>query len=233
MKSTSDIALLFFARSPYGDTKRRRFSNNKLHLEVVSHLHFKTYRNLCDSGLPVIVSNEHTQKSQSLATNLCQAISEVFQIGFQKVIVVGNDCPDLDQHTLERAIQSLREGKNVLGPDMKGGNYLIGIDKSEFCEDTFENELRVRSNVHENLSVLLQKCNAPLVVLCAKRDINSPNTLWEYVRSSVKSSTANTFLSRLCFSFIHFVKVKTCYIQTNYAPVFSSDHSRRGPPICI
>lgn len=233
MKDTSDIALLFFARSPYSDTKRGGFSNNKLHLEVVSHLHLATYQKLCDTGLPVIVSDEHTQKTRSLAVNLSQAISEVFEKGFQKVIVVGNDCPDLSLGTLEKAIHSVRQGKNVLGPDMEGGNYLIGINKSGFCEATFVNALSIKSNVHENLSTFLQKPERALIVLDYKHDINCHNALCKYVKSTVNWNSTYSFLRKVYFSFIHFIKACTGYALTFYAPVFSSGHSRRGPPICI
>ena len=233
MKDTSDIALLFFARSPYSDTKRGAFASNKLHLKVVSHLHTKTYQKLCDVGLPLIISNEHTQKSRSLAKNLSRAISEVFQKGFQKVIVVGNDCPELNQDTLEIAIQSLREGKNVLGPDMEGGNYLIGIHKSEFCQDTFENALDRKSNVHERLSIYLGNCHAPLEILDRKHDINSQDALYNYVKSSVKWNLTYSYLRRVYFWLIDFIKPYNRYISRYYRLFFSSFHSLRGPPICI
>ena len=233
MKSTSDIAFLFFARSPYSDTKRSGFASNKLHLKVISHLHFQTFQKLCDTGLPVIVSNENTQKTHSLATNLSRAISEVFQKGFQKVIVVGNDCPELNQATLEKAIQSLRRGENVLGPDMEGGSYLIGIDKSGYCEDTFEKALKVKSNVHERLSVFLQSFGAPLIILGRKHDINSGNALYKYVELSVECSSTYSLLRKVYYSFIHFAKIQVDYIVKYYAPIFSSNHSHRGPPICI
>lgn len=233
MQSISDIALLFFARSPYSDTKRKEFGSDKLHLEVVSHLHFKTYRKLCNTGLPVIVSNEHTQKSHSLATNLSQAISEVFQKGYQKVIVVGNDCPNLNKTTLESAIQSLHEGKNVLGPDMEGGTYLIGIHQSEFSKGAFEKALMVKSEVQSKLSEFLQSFGNSPVILEPKHDINSRKALCKYVRVSLDYSPTYTFLRRIYFSLIHFVKENSHYIQRYYASIFSSDSSRRGPPICI
>lgn len=233
MDKTFDIALLFFARSPYSDTKRKGFASNKLHKEVVSHLHFKTYQKLCNTGLQVIVSNEHTQKARSLSVNLSQAIFEVFEKGFQKIIVVGNDCPALNQVTLEKVIHSLREGESVLGPDMKGGNYLIGIDKSEFCEEAFEYALSVKSNVHENLSALLQSSDKPLFVLERKHDINCHNGLCKYLESSVEHGATYILLRRLYFSFIHCAKAHSGYILKCCAQVFSSDHSQRGPPICI
>ena len=233
MKSTSDIAFLFFARSPYRDKKRRAFASNKLHMEVVSHLHLKTYKKLRDSDLPVIISNEHTQKSHSLAVNLSKAISEVFQKGFEKVVVVGNDCPDLNRFTLEKAIHCLRQGNNVLGPDMDGGNYLIGIDKSAFCEKAFEDALSVSSKVHEKLSAFLRKSNDPLVFLDQKHDINSLDALLKYIKSSVKSSAKKTLISKIYYSVIHLVKVSTHYISECYISYSSSGYSRRGPPNCI
>lgn len=231
MRCTSDIALLFFARSPYSDKKRKAFPSEKLHMEVVSHLHFKTRQRLEDTGLPVIVSNERTQKHRSLPRNLSHAISMVFEAGYRKVIVVGNDCPELDDRTLQRAIDALRNGKNVLGPDMQGGNYLIGIDKSDFCLKSFENALRVKAKVHKNLSTLLQKNNTPIVLLDSKHDINNSLALCQYVQWSEKSNGTYSFLRSVYFAFIDLTEVWTDYLLIHYAPAFSSGHSRRGPPV--
>jgi len=233
MQYTSNIALLFFARTPYSDTKRKSFASNKLHMEVVSHLHIKTFQKLCETGLPVIVSNEHTQKSRSLAKNLSQAVAGVFQKGYQKVIVVGNDCPDLNNNTLQKAIKSLNEGSNVLGPDMNGGNYLIGVDKSGFCIKAFENALRDKSKVHNKLCALLSKSDAPFVILDRKHDINNEPALREYVKSSGKLNSTYTFLRKVYFASIGFIKANSGYISMKYAPIFSLDHSRRGPPIHV
>jgi glycosyltransferase A (GT-A) superfamily protein (DUF2064 family) len=45
-----------------------------------------------------------------------------------KVIVLGNDSPGLHLDHLQEAFLELQD-KSVLGPDFKGGTYLMGFSK--------------------------------------------------------------------------------------------------------
>jgi glycosyltransferase A (GT-A) superfamily protein (DUF2064 family) len=55
---------------------------------------------------------------------LSHAIQSVLDRGYDKVIVLGNDSPGLHLNHLE-AFLELQDKSVVLGPDFKGGTYLI------------------------------------------------------------------------------------------------------------
>ena len=67
----------------------------------------------------------HSQCGGNLGDRMFNAISE--SLGhYQKVILVGSDCPQIDADYLRRALQALDHNPLVLGPATDGGYVLIG-----------------------------------------------------------------------------------------------------------
>jgi rSAM/selenodomain-associated transferase 2/rSAM/selenodomain-associated transferase 1 len=73
------------------------------------------------------------QGEGDLGARMEKAFRESIQAGFRKVIIVGTDCPDLDQVHIREALALLVDNHMVLGPATDGGYYLIGMraDASE------------------------------------------------------------------------------------------------------
>lgn len=55
----------------------------------------------------------------------------------EKVLIIGTDCPNLDRHYLERAMQKLTDHDAVLGPAEDGGYGLIGLRRA--THELFDN----------------------------------------------------------------------------------------------
>jgi len=69
----------------------------------------------------------HSQCEGDLGQRLTHAVAGAFNRGASSVIVVGGDCPDLDQGCLRRAQEALQTVDVVLGPASDGGYYLIAL----------------------------------------------------------------------------------------------------------
>lgn len=72
----------------------------------------------------------HTFKPQGegdLGERLRCAVQDAFDHGSQRVVVIGTDCPELDQQTLSAAFAILLEYPVVFGPAFDGGYYLVGL----------------------------------------------------------------------------------------------------------
>ncbi|TVR10289.1 MAG: DUF2064 domain-containing protein [Phormidium sp. GEM2.Bin31] len=67
------------------------------------------------------------QGSGDLGDRLVRAFQEGFAEGVERLVVVGIDCPELDEGTIARALESLEEADLVLGPATDGGYYLMGL----------------------------------------------------------------------------------------------------------
>ncbi|MBL8817330.1 MAG: TIGR04283 family arsenosugar biosynthesis glycosyltransferase [Planctomyces sp.] len=71
------------------------------------------------------------QRGALLGDRMSDAVEIAFQEGFDRVLVIGTDCPDLTEQHLADAFSSLVESQVVIGPANDGGYYLIGQNSYE------------------------------------------------------------------------------------------------------
>ena len=69
----------------------------------------------------------HLQAGQCFSERLQRAVTKLVVSGYQQIIVVGSDCPELQSTDISTAIEKLSNHHLVLGPDHRGGCYLIGF----------------------------------------------------------------------------------------------------------
>ena len=84
------------------------------------------------AGLPLLESTHLIDHRGSFGEQFSVAVSAVFAQGFERVICVGNDCPDLSITDLRRATSALINGQSPIGADRRGGVYLIGFNRQQF-----------------------------------------------------------------------------------------------------
>lgn len=106
-------------------------------LQLRTALVERTRRTLRRSGLPIIHVHEGLQTGESFGERLSNALSRGFAVGYDKLLVVGDDCPQIQPSHLRAAARMLQDGKTVLGPDRRGGTYLIGLDRRDYDAETF------------------------------------------------------------------------------------------------
>ena len=67
-----------------------------------------------------------TQPGGGLGNRMLETLVRRFREGFDRVLIIGSDCPGLCPHHLEAAIEALDHHRVVLGPAQDGGYWLIG-----------------------------------------------------------------------------------------------------------
>ncbi len=77
------------------------------------------------------------QIGDDLGARMHHAFDQLFQRGYQRIIMVGTDLPDLPPTTYVEALTLLNEHDLVLGPAVDGGYYLIGMKQPN--PDLFSN----------------------------------------------------------------------------------------------
>jgi hypothetical protein len=87
---------------------------------------------LSRTGLPVIWLEENQQQGATFGERLINGMAMAFARGYSGLLVVGNDCPRLSPRHLRQAAEALARQPLVLGPDHRGGAYLIGLRKDAF-----------------------------------------------------------------------------------------------------
>lgn len=69
------------------------------------------------------------QVAGDLGRKMCSAFEGVFSSGSKRAVIIGIDCPDIDQAILKEAFDSLPGKDLVIGAAADGGYYLIGLNR--------------------------------------------------------------------------------------------------------
>ena len=78
------------------------------------------------------------QEGTDLGQRLDNAFKGMFTLGFQRVIVIGTDSPDMPQDYLQQALTALTSHDATIGPSQDGGYYLIGFSRQGYRSEVFQ-----------------------------------------------------------------------------------------------
>ncbi len=202
--------LLIFADSAHTDCKRRGWpSAFRILLETQSFvfeenrgfdLHLFTSRG---RHRPVGSSPQvHFQCGASFAEMLENAIESLAQLGYQEIVIVGRDCPELGQSDIFEAFELLGQHRLVLGPDHRGGCYLIGIHANDRGK---LNGIRWQRNT-DFRQILDRFGNQEVCRLCVKIDLDSLTDVWLLARSRSQWSIVAELLRKVLLTSRFFLR---------------------------
>jgi len=129
------------------------------------------------------------QGEGDLGDRMNNAFTGSFQEGFEKVVVIGTDCPSLDSESVMEAFDLLNENTLVLGPATDGGYYLIGIrsDAPEWLYELVFKNIPWGTDQVLNATVnALAETGLDVGLLDEKADVDEPEDLvhWEEAKGS-------------------------------------------------
>ena len=78
------------------------------------------------------------QNGDNLGMRMENAFIDLFQSGYQKIIIVGSDLLDLTTNHINQAFEELNHTDVVFGPALDGGYYLLGLQ--QLHEAIFQNK---------------------------------------------------------------------------------------------
>ncbi len=153
------------------------------------------------------------QNGNSFDERLKNTISDVFNIGYNEIIIVGNDCPDLTPETIQQSFNALIQNDVVIGPSTDGGFYLIAIKKID--ERIFDNVKWYSDKVLSQLLTNINKSHYSHVLLETLNDIDDYADIIRWVESC---KTLNIkfclLLKKLITSYLLLLTVySVCYIS--------------------
>ena len=222
----SSTAILFFSQKASKEAVMKQLApiqNKSLNEKLINQLNLQTKKLLGKANVPFFDSSDFgISNAISFGKKLSLAIQKVFDSGFEKVICIGNDCPALDSDKLNFAIKKLQDHDFVLGPDLRGGVYLLGLTKSCFNPLVFENIPWQSGNM---LSILLfDHKNSDILVLEKLPDIHTFKELKFYVFS-------RDIIQNLLKIVYDFFEISFNVIEQRYIYLLEKTFSQRGPPI--
>lgn len=138
---TRNTCILLFTRTADREAEHKSFltgKSNKQNRVVANALINSTLRKIRQSQIPFQVYYDCEEEGKGFGNKLSRATEAIFDLGFQHVIILGNDCPGLQVSDLTEAQKRLEQGKVVIGPAKDGGSYLIGLSTATFSKPCFE-----------------------------------------------------------------------------------------------
>lgn len=95
------------------------------------------------------------QQGIDLGKRMENAFIHAFETGYDSVIIIGTDCPEINKNILETAFKELNDFDIVIGPATDGGYYLLGMKKLHSF--LFKNMKWSTSTVFKDT---IERCNA-------------------------------------------------------------------------
>lgn len=78
------------------------------------------------------------QNGENLGERMKNCFIKGFNQGFEKLIVIGSDSPDLPETIIKDAFNNLKKYDSVIGPCKDGGFYLLGFTSYGFSPTIFQ-----------------------------------------------------------------------------------------------
>lgn len=137
--------IIVFVKNPKLGRVKSRLANSigeqsalKLYLEFLN-ITASTLKN-CPQDIVIYFSEDidsdllnnyrqRVQKGADLGEKMFHAFAEGFAEGYEKIVLIGSDIPDLKPEHIQAAFQKLEDHKAVFGPAEDGGYYLIGLSQ--------------------------------------------------------------------------------------------------------
>lgn len=222
---TASCALLIFAKSADFESNTKNIvSSKKKNISLWNKLNNKTLKIAQNSIIPYFISDENSQKGENFGEKIANSIQTVFDKGFEKVIVIGNDCPELKTSHLKKAQLELQKNDLVFGPDFKGGIYLLGISKKEFNATDFKQFHWQSKYLNQNISSFYS--NKKVYKLPLLNDFNSLSSFKKAIAKLLYKSKFKINLLKL----ITFLNDWCDEIKCVYFSLSVNCNQLRGPP---
>jgi uncharacterized protein len=122
-----------------------------------------------------------------LGHKMHSSFERAFALGNQRVVIIGTDCPDIEQTILTQAFDSLERHDLVLGVAEDGGYYLIGLNQP--IAELFQNIIWGTEQVLNQTKNIAQQLKLNVHYLPTLADVDRPKDLkiWQkYIYSRTK-----------------------------------------------
>lgn len=187
-------AIIIFVRKPeLGKVKTRLAASigNEKALEVYNELlaHTKTITQNIAADKFVFYNNEITnddiwdnliyhkmlQSEADLGFKMQEAFTSLFKKGYEKVLIIGSDCFQLQEDTIKEALHLLEQKAVVIGPANDGGYYLLGMKK--LFPEFFSNKTWSTADVYKDTVADFEMLNLKWASLPTLIDVDTEEDL--------------------------------------------------------
>lgn len=223
-------AILIFARTSEDEAKCKlsgdhlSYSTNK---RICKELIARTRQVAQETNFPIIEINSNQQVGKNLGERLSNAITTVFQTGFEQIVVIGTDTPNISCNILKTAAAKISTSTAALGASKDGGVYLIGFHKSSFEKASFQALPWQENNVFQSLIQYFEEQALAIYQSDVLSDIDNFHDLLQFVKSNTLVDLIHTIQHLLISSTSSFTKKEAVQFINR---LFSNYNYNRPPP---
>jgi len=123
--------------------------------------------------------DKFVQTGKNIGERMANAFKASFDKGYEQIILIGSDLPDLTSEIILDGFKALNQNKIVFGPAEDGGYYLIGMNT--FNNSLFQNKPWSQTNL---LKTTLQELNNYTLL----SELNDIDTIDDLKKSSLNIS---------------------------------------------
>lgn len=221
-------AILFFSRTASADASERSWacvSSARQRVGTMRAMIAHTKQVLDRLPYDVYRYCELDQEGATFGERISAAYQDLFDKGYQAVIAVGNDCPQVAQVDWQVIETHLQGGRPVIGATTRQGAYLIGLARDSFSADTFAALPWQTPRLHQHL---LDYCGQQTFALPCFTEVHSLHCLADLI-VSLRTTTATRLMHVLATLVIGIVPYHLVVHVHQQSP-FLSTSRLRGPP---
>lgn len=115
------------------------------------------------------------QHGGDLGRRMNNAFEELFGKGYERIVIIGSDCPEITTDLLNQAFSLLCTKEAVIGPSHDGGYYLLGLTR--LIPGIFENKSWSSEYVFNETMATLCAENCTYEILPVLRDVDRAEDL--------------------------------------------------------
>lgn len=172
---SQNTAILVFTRtaSEEADVKQWvSFPSRKKNFSIAQYLIEQSISKARATQLPVFIIESPQQHGSGFGERFTNAFNEIFQKGFDSVISMGTDCPGITTDILLKTHALLQSQQVVIGPDKRGGIYLLGMHRSYFNATSFLKFSWQTPLLRDNLLAYMKRIQVTVNLLCPLHDFH-------------------------------------------------------------
>lgn len=219
-------AVLLFARTPASEARTKRIDGLSYaqRLALFRTLTARALRHAVESRFDVVVAtdgrstlfddariaNRLRQRGRSFGERIACAVSDTFALGYDEVVVIGNDCPGLDGNAIRAGLAEREPGEVGLVPAPDGGVTLIALDSTsaDHIQDMFATPRWETGHLFDDLAQAARTIGLPVSERYAGSQIpDDIDSAADIIRAGLASS-APPLLTSLAFELVHRIPLR-------------------------
>lgn len=192
----SKTAILLFTQTAKAAAQQKLLGlsiGDKHKEQVFEKLLQKTRKEAQQTGLDIIEISCKQQKGNSFGQRIATATQQVFDAGYEHIIILGTDTPNINSSLIIRAANQLHQNQAVLGHAVDGGAYLIAFNQVNFDAETFANLSWQDENTAQVLTQYFIDAGSTVSSLAKLADIDSYRDLLVFITKAKVNQLAHSF----------------------------------------